>query len=403
MFTVLIVPFGVISGFASVTLAFLATKRGLTIQNGAELIAIGYVPQMWKFFWAPIADGTLTRRRWYLLSAVFCSLGTFATAAVPLGPSTLWLIRGLVFLSSLASTFLGFAVEGMIAHLTAPSDRGRVSGWYQAGNLGGTGIGGGLGLWLLSFLSGWETGLILGTLTMACAAALLFIPRIPPDGLGASPVAMARNTAVELWRLACTREGVLCALLCFVPLGTGAASGVLAQAEVAEFWHVGSNTVALIQGVLGGVASMAGCIIGGYGCARFGGRNGYTLYGGMMAAVSLAMAAMPMTPLVYVAGSLIYQLVNGFCYAAFSAFVFEAIGAKLAATKYNGFASLSNTPIWYMGLVLAAFETRFGPRGMLVTESAFGVAGIVIFVAVVRAWRPSQEPALEVAAEQTPG
>ncbi len=389
MFTVLIVPYGVISGFSTVTLAFLATKRGLSIQNGAELIAIGYLPQMWKFFWAPVADATLNRHKWYLLSALFCAIGTFATAAVPLSPSTLLPIEALVFLSSLASTFMGFAVEGMIAHLTTTAERGRVSGWYQAGNLGGTGIGGGLGLWLLSFMTGWETGLILGILVIACTAALPFIPKIPADEVGASPITMARNTAVELWKLARTRDGVLCALLCFVPLGTGAASGVLAQAEVADFWHVGSNTVALVQGVLGGIVAMVGCIVGGYGCTRLGGRNGYTLYGGLMAAVTLVMAMLPMTPFVYISFSLAYQFVNGFCYAAFSAFVLEAIGAKLAATKYNGFASLSNTPIWYMGLVLAAFETRFGPRGMLITESVFGVIGIIVFVSVAGFWRAS--------------
>jgi len=88
VYTILITPFGVVSGFVSVTLAFLATKRGLTVQQGAELIAIGYVPQIWKFFWAPVADTTLSRRPWYLISSVFCAAGIFFSAAVDLSPST---------------------------------------------------------------------------------------------------------------------------------------------------------------------------------------------------------------------------------------------------------------------------------------------------------------------------
>ena len=59
--------------------------------------------------------------------------------------------------------------------------------------------------------------------------------------------------------------------------------------------------------------------------------------------------------------------------------MFDAIGAGNAATKYNGFASLSNTPIWYMGLVLAWAETTWGPAGMLWTESLTGLAGIGVF------------------------
>ena len=71
-----------------------------------------------------------------------------------------------------------------------------------------------------------------------------------------------------------------------------------------------------------------------------------------------------------------------------------AIGAKLAATKYNGFASISNTPIWYMGLLLAAAQTQFGARGMLATESVFGVVGILVFVAATRVWRPAAAASL---------
>lgn len=388
IFSILVVPYGAVGGYATVALAFLATKNGLTVRDGAELVALSYVPQIWKFFWAPVADATLTRHSWYWIATSCSAICLFAQTLLPLGTSTLTLVEALVLLSSFASTFVCFSVEGMIAHLTPPEGRGRVSGWYQAGNLGGNGIGGGLGLWLLTELPhGWETGLILAASLMACALALRFVPKIPADKVGASPFAMARNTTVELWKLALSRDGIMCALLCFIPIGTGSASAVLAQSEVASVWNVGAHTVELIQGFLGGAVSMVGCVVAGYGCKRWGGRNAYAIYGGLMAAVTLTMSVLPETPAVYVTLCLTYQFVNGFCYAAFSAFVLDAIGSRLAATKYNAFASLSNTPIWYMGLILAAFETKFGPRGMLITESAFGVAGIILFLAVEFAWR----------------
>jgi hypothetical protein len=87
--------------------------------------------------------------------------------------------------------------------------------------------------------------------------------------------------------------------------------------------------------------------------------------------------------------------VAGLSYAAFSGFVLDAIGAGNAATKYNGFASLSNTPIWYMGLLLAWVETRSGPGQMLMAESAMGIVGIAIFslaFVLVRRARPEVAP-----------
>ena len=143
----------------------------------------------------------------------------------------------------------------------------------------------------------------------------------------------------------------------------------------------------LVQGFLNGIVSMIGSIIGGYGCIRLGGRVGYAVFGGIMAAIAAAMAVLPAVPITYISGSLAYAFATGLCYAAFSCFVLEAIGAGNAATKYNGLASLSNTPIWYMGLLLAAVEARFGPRSMLLAESGLGIAGIVVFAAIAGMWR----------------
>jgi MFS family permease len=385
VYTILIIPFGAGTGFVTVALAFMATKHGLSIQQGAGLVAISLVPQVWKFFWAPVADTTLTRRRWYLIANGVVALGLLALAAVPLGPSTLLLIQAIVLATSFATTFVGFSVESFIAHLTPESDRGRVSGWYQAGNLGGSGIGGGLGLWLLDTLpAGWQAGLILAVAMLVCNFALQFLPDVPAESRGSSLGRAMRNLGADLWQVLWSRNGFLCAALCVVPVGTGAASAVLAQAEIAAHWGAGAGEVELVQGFLGGLISMVGCVIGGYGCNRWGSRPAYVGYGLVMAAVALAMAFMPATRWVYITGSMAYSFTTGLTFAAFTGFVLDAIGAGNAATKYNGFASLSNTPIWYMGLVLAAVDTRLGHRSMLVTEAACAVVGVLAFGALAK-------------------
>jgi MFS family permease len=381
VYTILIVPFGATAGFVGVALAFLATRVGLEVTDGAALVAWSNFPNVWKFFWSPVGDKTLTRKRWYLLSCALCAVGMFAMATLPLGPSTMSTMTIIVVVTSVAATFLGFAVEGLIAALTPAPERGNVSGWYQAGNLGGNGIGGGLGLYLLNELPApWMAGSILAVLTLACAIPLAFVDEVPHATEQGSIAGAVIEIGRDVWRTITSRDGALGALLCFLPVATGAAASVLAQAEVAEHWGAGAHEVELSQGLLTGFVSMIGCLAGGAICQRVNARAAYAIFGGAMAAVTAAMAIAPATPTSYVGFTMVYAFVTGLSYAAFSALVFDAIGHEgHAATKYNGFASLSNAPIWYVGWLLGQVASASGPSAMLYVESGLGVIGIVIF------------------------
>ena len=70
------------NGYFSVTLGYLLAQAGVTTQAVAALIAVYFVPQTWKFLWAPVADLTLTRKRWYVLSVALCALGFIALGAI---------------------------------------------------------------------------------------------------------------------------------------------------------------------------------------------------------------------------------------------------------------------------------------------------------------------------------
>lgn len=384
VFTLLIVPFGAVGGYVQVAMAFLATRFGLSVEDAALLIAAGMVPHVWKFFWSPIVDTTLTRKRWYLISVVLCALGITAMSAIPLGKANLYLLEVVIFVTNLASTFLGMSVEGLMAHATPPEQRGRVGGWFQAGNLGGSGLGGGAGLWMATHMpSPWMSGAGLGLWFIAGAWMLRFVPEAYAEARVGSLLHAMKGVIVELWEMIKSRSGILCAVLCVLPIGTGAATNVLSQAEVAAKWGVGEDTVSLVNGVMNGLISAIGCLVGGEVCARMSSRRAYAAFGLLMAAVAAGMALSPFVPSLYVAYILAYAFVTGLCYAAFTGFVLDAIGKGAAATKYNAFASLSNTPITYMGLVLAWAFTHWQARGMLLTEAGAGVLGVGVLVVVV--------------------
>jgi MFS family permease len=287
-----------------------------------------------------------------------------------------------------------------MAYGTSQNEKGRAGGWFQAGNLGGTGLGGGVGLWLAQHLPApWMSGAILGAACLLCCAGLLFVPEPHSAHREGDLWRSLRNVGRDLWSVARAKLGFLALFLCFLPIGSGAASGL--WSAVASDWHASADTVALVTGVLGGVASAVGCLIGGWFSDRMNRQWAYAVYGMLQALCAVTMALSPRTESTYVIYTLVYAVITGLTYAGFSAFVLEAMGMGAAATKYNVFASLSNTPIWYMTRVDGWAHERFGPAGMLYGEALAGVVGLVLFAVVFssvnRFWKePSRvEPASE--------
>ncbi|MGA2551988.1 MAG: MFS transporter [Burkholderiaceae bacterium] len=379
VFLVLVTPFGVMSGYLTVALTYLLSKAGLSVEEIASLIFVSFLPQTWKFLWAPVPDTTLSRKTWYLIAAVTSALGIYAMGVVPAMPKYLTVLYAVVFVSNVASTFLAMAVESLIVFSTPPNQHGRAGGWYQAGNLGGGGIGGGLGLWLAQNLAEpWMAGAILAVLCMACAVGLFFVAEPEPADRSQRYVVRLVTLAKDLWTVVRSRLGVLAALICLLPIGSGAASGL--WSALADDWHASANTVALVNGVLGGVISAIGCLVGGYISDRIDRKTGYALYGVLQALCAIAMALAPRTEAMFAIFTLLYAFIAGLTYAGFSALVLEAIGLGAAATKYNVLASLANMPIAGMTLVDGWAQNRFGTSGMLYVEAACGVAGILIYL-----------------------
>jgi hypothetical protein len=67
IFFFLVLPYGISSGFVSITLPFVLTRTGFSVATAASIVAIGVSTNLWRFLWGPVADLTLTARRWYLL------------------------------------------------------------------------------------------------------------------------------------------------------------------------------------------------------------------------------------------------------------------------------------------------------------------------------------------------
>jgi MFS transporter, PAT family, beta-lactamase induction signal transducer AmpG len=380
----LVLPFGVMGGYVTVALGYLLSRAGVSVAQIATLVAISYIPHTWKFAWAPLVDTTLTRKTWYLVSSVVSAAGIWASGVLPIRAASLPLLTLVVLVANVAVTFLGMAINSLMAYGTPEELKGQAGGWFQAGNLGGNGLGGGLGLWLARVLpEPWMAGAILAVACLLCAAPLWFMsePHSPhrEGGLAKS----LRNVGQDLWTVLTGRVGLLALFLCFLPIGSGAASNL--WSAVAGDWRASAETVELATGVFGGILSAVGCVLGGWVCDRMDRKAAYVAYGALQAVCALGMAFAPRTEMTYIVFTSLYALITGLTYAGFTAVVLEAMGRGAAATKYNVYASLSNFPIYYMTRVDGWAHTRWGPRGMLNAEAAVGALGLVVFLGVLAA------------------
>lgn len=379
---ILFLPFGATSGFVSVTIAYLANQAGIGDAAITGLVALNVFPHTFKFLWAPLPDMLWTRRKWYLASSILTTGTLIAVGFVPVAPESLTLLRTLIFLNATAVTLLGMATEGLMANVVSEKERGSASGWLQAGNLGGAGVGGGFALFLTQRLGPQTAFTIVALGLLACSLCLIVAPEEPrmPHG---SVLGALKDVIIDLWdTIVRSRNGLLAMILCFLPVGAAAAVGLFAA--IAGRWNTSADAVALYTGVLGGVVAAVGCLAGGWLSDQMDRKRAYAVAGAFLAVMAVAMAVGPHNQAGYAVSTLAYQFGSGLAYGAFTGFVLEAIGRGAVATKYNALASLSNIPISYMTVIDGQVSERWNPDVMLFVDAASEVIGVVVFLTI--AW-----------------
>lgn len=386
VFLFLFLPFGAIPGYVVVTLGYLLAKAGVSVEAVAGMVALVLFPHAWKALWAPVVDTTLSARRWYVLAIVASSPCLLLMGFVPPRAESLALLTGLGLAISIASTFLGMATESLMAHTVADAAKGRASGWAQAGNVVGSGVGGGAALWLAGHYSGVIASGTLALANLACCAALFFVAKPAARARFGGALRNVTEVLRDVWAIARSRPGFLVLLLLVLPVGSGGAPHLVAA--IAGDWHADGDTVALARGVLGGLIAAVGCFVGGFLSDKVDRKAAYLLFGLALAVCAAAMALAPHTPQMFVLFVCLYSFFNGVVFAGFSAVVLDAIGAGAAATKFSLMASLANLPAVYMTTLDGAIQARWGSDALLFTDAGLGLAGALVFLVVAAVTRP---------------
>jgi len=381
VFLILILPFGIMAGYLTVTLSYLFTKAGVSFAQIAGLVAASLVPQIFKFIWAPLVDVTLSVKKWHILASLISGACILGTCIIPVKTSSVPLLTMLIIASNFAITFVSTAVNSLSAYDTPEHLKGRVSGYIQAGNLGGAGVGGGLGLWLTQHLpSVWMAGAVLAFICALSSTGLFFVKE-PQITVRVKKLSKTMgNVLRDVWQTIKTKMGLLGLIIVLLPTGTCAASTLFAA--FAKDWKAGADIVALINGVAGGLITGLGSLAGGWICDRIDRKLSYLLFGLLQATCAVAMAFFPHTNAMYITWTLAYSITAGMAYSAYNAVTLEAIGKGAAATKFEVYASVSNAPIYLMTFIEGIAYTKWGANGLLNTEALFACGSVALFFGV---------------------
>lgn len=369
------------TGYLTVTLAYLFTKAGVSLEQIAGLVAASLIPQLFKFIWAPLVDITLSVKKWYILSTLVSAACILGTCIIPIKASSVPLLTILIITSNFAVSFVSTAMNSLSAYDTPEHLKGRVSGYIQAGNLGGAGVGGGAGLWLAQHLPAvWMSGGVLALTCILCCLGLFYVKE-PEITVRAKKIGKTlRNVLLDVWQTIKTKMGLLGLIIVLLPTGTCAASSLFAA--FAKDWDASADVVALVTGVIGGLITGLGSLAGGWICDKISRKLSYLLFGLLQGACAVGMAFFPHTSQMYILWTLLYSITAGMAYSAYNAVTLEAIGKGAAATKFEVYASVSNAPIYMMTFIEGVIYTKFGANGLLNTEALFACGACALYFVI---------------------
>ncbi len=376
----LVFPSGISQGFVTVALPYFLVQSGFSVAQSAGIVAVGFSANLWRFVWGPVVDLSLSLRKWFWIGLAMCTGTLLLLCITPLTVNGAVWLTVVVFLSQVACTFLLLPVTGFIAHSIEPNKKGKAAGWYQAGSLAGVGFGGGAGLWLGTHYNIVVAGVILTVISVVFALVILLIKDVRHSkqkpilqeitAMGKDIITMVKIPVV-----------LFAIILITMPIGTGAAANL--WSAIAKDWKVNADTVALVTGILSGLISAVGCVVGGIFVDRKGIWFAYLGSGSICAIITLVMAAMPYQPVVYIVGVLAYTFGIGLINAAFTSVLLYAAGKRNAATKYSLLSSLGNLPVVYMTAIDGWSHDRYGSKYMLAAEAILGIVFVVICILVL--------------------
>jgi len=395
LFGILAMPNGLANAIIVILMPYVLRRQGVPVDRIAEIVAVASIPNVWYFLYSPVVDLGLRRRSWILLAALVA--GVCSALAILLIPISLAGVTAMLFTTGAVGSLISSANGALLTFLD-PSVRGRASGWYQAGNLGGGTLGGGLAIWLADRISLPLLAAVSIALIALPSLAALLIEELPPARRALAP--LFADLFRDLKDVLVSRRAWLGLVFFLSPVSSAAVGNLISG--LGPDYRAPASEVMWISGIAGGLLAAFGSFVGGFVCDRMNRMTAYALGGGLSAVFAFYLAFAPPTRWTYGLGYSGYSIAAGFGYAVFTALVLEVLGRRrhAAGTAYSLLVSSGNLPILYMTW-LDGFAYKHSPfvgapvRGLMtmdaVANGAFALLLLAVAHAAHRYWTQPEE------------
>ncbi len=376
IFSLLILPLGMIVGFNFTPLPFLLAKAGVPVDRIAGINSIVNLPGIVGVLIAPIVDIKLRRRTWL-------AIGIFGTAVAAciyfplIGASHVVLMTTLIFAGGMVTFLVVAGCGGLMVRMVNSMDQPKAAAWSQVGVLGGGALSGAIVLWLVARMPLSAAGFCFAFL-IALLGLLPFTihePAPEPSEWFRGRLAAMGN---EIRLLARSRERRWATVLLLSPCSTGAAQSLLPA--IASHYGVGADGIMWINGIGGGGALALGAYCSTLVPGDWDRRLTYAAAGVTNAFAAILLLAAN-RPSVYLAGTAFYLATQGLCWARSIALIVEIVGpeARDASTLYSLLNAAVTIPLLYMIWVDGVGYHYLGPHGLMSTDA---VANVLVFAIV---------------------
>jgi len=358
-----------------VALASVLARSGVPVSEVAVLVAAVALAFSFEFLWAPLIDASFTRRGWYVLGVTLMCTSLAAMFAAPWNSAALSLLTTLTFTSCCGAGMALVAVKGIMAYDVSGAQMGRASGYYTAGGIFAGAASGAGTLWLLTHVSYRPAVAALSVGAAALAATTIALASSATAGPRRGLPTELRAALKDFCSFIRTRTGVLIAVLCVIPFGTG----THLHNAVAKEWSVSSDQLAAWSS-FAALLGIVGAMLAGRLSARLGPWTTYIVLGWLMIALLSLLAIAPRAPSYFLALTALHAACSGGCYAAALGLVMSSIGKGAASTKAAVFWSLFNFAGAYPAIVDGRVHDHLGSTAMLLTHAGMDATGFAILL-----------------------
>jgi PAT family beta-lactamase induction signal transducer AmpG len=383
-------PFGVTGGFCAVIIPEMLAAHGISAGHTAAIASAIFSPGFWIFAVSPMLDAWLSRRTYALIFGSFTAVAIALTVA---NAGQSGLVEAIMIPGFACAMLYQGAVGGWMGSLVDKHEDSRLGVWFAVSNLGAGGLMMVLAGQLITRLTPWLAGVLIGMAVLLPMLLFVAIPS-PPAQLRPARESFGRFNR-ELASLLRQRQVLMALALFLLPAASFALTNVLGGAG--SDFSASERAVSLFAGVGSSVAGIVGSFLLFPLARRFPLRPVYLAIGVVGAIFTLSLLALPRVPWTFGIAITGENLFQALAFATANAIAFEVIGPDnpFAATLFTVLLAASNLPITYMQFLDGRGYDWHGLTGSIVTDASTSTGACLFLAWLITRWRVTSPPAIQ--------